>query len=456
MPAHRLVIPASAAALALLSLIIYLQGFRYYTVGDALPAELMPISVLHEGNFDFNEFPGNSGNLPYYFVRVNVRVISFYPIVPGLLNVPVYWVADKLGMNLASERGTLSFYTASGICALSVAAMFLALSQVAKRLWIAALFALIYAFGTEIWPVASRLLWQHGPSLLFLSAALACILAKDRRWTPLSGFFLGMAVWTRPANIVFAAPIALYLLLHERRRIWAFLALAAIPALLMAWYSHAYWGTITALGQGHRPGAQHGIHHTGFQTPLLTGLSGVLLSPARGLFIFTPVFLFSFGFLLWVFIAPLRRLLAVGWAYSPTASTSPPTTPNQRVYPYLAIAALADIILFARWNVWWGGHSFGYRMLIETAPILIIFLMEAWQRLLHKHLPLNLLFCLLVLTSVYIQFLGALYYPGGFNTSPTDIDTDRPRLWQIRDTELIRLHRKFIADCGSDNTHLER
>lgn len=42
--------------LFLVSFLIFNIGFRYVGSGDTLPNELLPISILREGNFDFNEF----------------------------------------------------------------------------------------------------------------------------------------------------------------------------------------------------------------------------------------------------------------------------------------------------------------------------------------------------------------------------------------------------------------
>ena len=34
----------------------YLAGFSFYSTGDVIPNELLPISLLREGNFFFDEF----------------------------------------------------------------------------------------------------------------------------------------------------------------------------------------------------------------------------------------------------------------------------------------------------------------------------------------------------------------------------------------------------------------
>lgn len=95
-----------------LPLVVFLIGMRYVGSGDTEPAELLPISLLNEGNLDFNEFVGG-GDLPYAYRLVGGRVVSSYPIVAGLLNVPVYAAARVAGVDLYAHRFELSMITAT-------------------------------------------------------------------------------------------------------------------------------------------------------------------------------------------------------------------------------------------------------------------------------------------------------------------------------------------------------
>ena len=98
--------------------------------------------------------------------------------------------------------------------------------------------------------------------------------------------------------------------------------------MFMAWYSWEFWGTLMALGQGHSFAGTHGSHTTHFHYPLFKGMSGVLLSPGRGLFIFSPIFLFAvpmFLYALWPRskLRPIYILLAVGGLADPRAALGP-------------------------------------------------------------------------------------------------------------------------------------
>ena len=90
---------------------------------------MLPVSVLREGDLDFDEFIAG-GDLPYPYRRVNGRVVSAYPIVAGLLNVPVYAVGNLLGSDVMARRHTLSLITASLLCAGASLFMYFALLRV--------------------------------------------------------------------------------------------------------------------------------------------------------------------------------------------------------------------------------------------------------------------------------------------------------------------------------------
>jgi hypothetical protein len=152
-----------------LPLYVYLFGLRFQGRGDATPAELLPIVLHHGHGFDFREFVPPGGPLPYWFRLVGGRVISSYPVLPGLLNVPVYAVAGLVGVDVEAHRQLLSGLTSSMLSALSVLFLYLALERVCRSREMALGFSLVYAFGTTVWSVASR-----GCSRAFGALPLGC------------------------------------------------------------------------------------------------------------------------------------------------------------------------------------------------------------------------------------------------------------------------------------------
>jgi len=96
-------------------------------------------------------------------------------------------------------------------------------------------------------------------------------------------------------------------LTQRRAGFLRFAALGAIPLGLMGWYSAAVLGSVLALGQ-----TQDASLFTG--NPLI-GLPGLLISPNRGLLVFTPLIAFSAAYLLRVLFSRATPLYIASWLY---------------------------------------------------------------------------------------------------------------------------------------------
>jgi len=404
-----------ALAIAVVALSVYLVNYRYRywsAGGDTTPAELLPLALErnHDLVFDGLDVPGS-----WWFWKVKGHLVSGYPIIPGFFNIPAYAIARARSVPLdTAHRSMLSMISASVVTALSVFFFFLAVSRLVARTSTAVGATLVYAFGTTAFSVAARGMWQHGPSLLFLTMALWLIARADRLSVALSALPLGFAVFNRPANLLIAAPLAIYILVRHRRAFLPFAALAAIPAALLAWYSLHYWGTLRNLGQ-----YSAGEWFTGSFGP---GLAGLLISPSRGLFIFTPLFLFSAAALVALRRDPLMLALGAG--------------------------VIGNVLLYTKWWSWWGGTCFGYRLLTECVPALVILLAVGWERIFASSRVAQAVLALFAAVSLYVHFLGAFYYPCGFD------EVGHPeRLWDVRRGELAQCSAKLL---GRIESHLHR
>lgn len=404
-----------AFAIGVMCFLVYLGQLRYVGAADTVPAELLPISIIREQNVDFDEFVPRRGEVPGWFVVVNDRVVSAYPIVPGVLNVPGYLVAYLAGVDIFAQRQRLSLFTAALTSAISTVGMYLTLSGLGVGRGRALGLTLVYAFGTTVWSVASHGLWQHGPSLMFLTLGLWLLTAGTWRRDALAGLLLGFAIFNRPANAVIVAPLAIAVFHLRPRSFLGFAALAALPVALMLYYSWVYLGSVWQLGQGQ-------AYTFGLSGNWVEGLFGILVSPSRGLLVFSPVFIFA-----------LVAVALAGWTRKLTAFQAA-----------TAVGILLTVGLYARWIVWWGGHSFGYRLLTEAVPLLTIWLAIAWDRYVAGSRALRLVFFVSAGISLVIHFLGAIYYPCGFNTSPDNVDVNTTRLWEVANGELARCAGRFL------------
>ena len=214
--------------------------------------------------------------------------MSCYPVTGAVLAVPIYLPAVLRGEAPESPVWEdLEKTSAAVIVALSAVFLYLALLRL-TTLRMALLVTGAYAFGTSSLSVSSQALWQHGPSQLGLAAALY-FLVKGReaeRWVAVSGFPLAFAVISRPTDLLLAVPLGLYVLLYYPKQVGRLLVFALPPLAFQLWYNATYQGSAFWT----QAPILQGEHWTG---RFWEGFSGLLFSPGRGLFVYSPIFLFS-------------------------------------------------------------------------------------------------------------------------------------------------------------------
>jgi hypothetical protein len=283
------------------------------------------IKPQQEGNFDLNEFQFlYAQGMPYYLRYLNNRCVSNYPVGPAIAALPFYLI-PALGAVPPTDRliEVLEKLAAASMVALSASLLYLVLRHLASA-GVALLLTVIYALGTSSFSVISQALWQHGPSQLALATGLYSLIRgrEEPVWLGLAGFSLAFAVICRPTDLLLTLPLSVYVMLYHRPQIGRFLLGALLPGLFQLWYNYTYLGELFF--------QPFGIFF--WSTPLMEGLGGILLSPGRGLFVYSPVLLCS---LLGMALAwrdhgdPLLRALSVG--------------------------ILPTLLLYGKWINWWGG-----------------------------------------------------------------------------------------------------
>ena len=399
---------ASPVVLGLALLLIYLGNGRTLGSGDTLPARYLPLSVLREGDFDLDEFPFLYADGDAYFLRrVGGRWVSDYPVGTALLALPVYlpaaWGRMRADSPLVAELEKLS---AALIVALSAVAVYATLRELTPGRT-ALLFTAAYALGGSSLSVSSQALWQHGAGQLGLAAALYCLVRGRRSawWVGLAGFPLALAVVSRPADLLLAAPVGMYVLLQHRRQLPVFVGLALPPVLFHLAYQARYFG--------HPLRVQWSLSDSGpLSTPLWQGLAGLLVSPGRGLFVYSPIFLFSLVG------------LALAWRRD-----------GDRLLRWLGAGALLTVLLHSRWMAWWGGWTYGPRYLADLTPIFALALYPLAGAI-SRPGTIRALFVALLVWSVGAHAIGAYWDDGSWNARP-NIDRAPGRLWLWSDNQLV-------------------
>jgi len=194
--------------------------------------------------------------------------------------------------------------------------------------------------------------------------------------------------------VIVAVAAGIYLLVRlvtARRTALVPYVLAALPiAAALAAYNTYYLGGPLKFGQaevGHMVAAgKTGGNKDLWQTPLWLGATGLMVSPSRGLLVFSPFMIFAMG-----------GLVAL-W--------------TQRRYAPLWPVTIAMLVLLGvafKWFDWWGGWCYGPRPIVDTMPFFALLLIPVIDWIWRRKVVL-VLFLILAAWAVAVQVLGVTAY----------------------------------------------
>lgn len=419
--------------LFLLLLGVYLGATSRWWSGDTLPAAYLPISILEHGTLYLDyfpslynatakkQFPQDAGGVPYYLVHHNGHYVSSYSPWPAFPAVPLYAVPLAAGVHPSRAQVLLwAKIAASVITALSVVFLFLAMRELVPATW-ATVIALVYALGTTAFSITSQAMWEHGPSALFLTLGLFFLLKgrKKESTLPYAGLCFSIAVMMRYTDALIALAIALYIVHKHRHILIRYLALSSIPAFVLLAYNHWYLGSAFQTGYFQLDSS---VPSSQWATPLWQGLAGVLFSPARGLFVYSPILLLSLFGIVWI------------WRNGPI------------FFRYLAVGLIAIMVVCSKWFMWWGGYCYGPRLLADISPLLCSFLYPLGG-FVRKRVVLVIGFVLLASVSFGMNAIGAYWYNSRWDIQ-AQVRTHPNRLWSWEHSPFVYYGRYPYWDLG--------
>jgi hypothetical protein len=368
-------------------------------------------SIIRHGDTNLDEHRKRIAALGLYQIDlVRGHYYSLFPIGCSILAIPVVAPLDLAQVRLTD--GQVEKLVASIVVALTAMLLYL----VARRSLATApalAITFVFAFCTAAWSTASRALWPHGPSMLMLALALWLLVRAER--TPSMARFaslpLAFSYVVRPTNAVSIAVLTLFVSLRHPRHFVRYLLWSLPVAVPFVVFDLVVYGAIVPWY--YSPGR---IGHT---STYGEALAGNLVSPGRGLFVFSPILLLA----VWGAWLALRRRDGLG------------------------LCALVIVVLHwatvSSFPHWWAGHSYGNRYLSDVLPLLVYLMVPAVSAL--PGLPpgrrasIGIGCALLALASLAIHARGATtlrVYE--WNRVPVDIDVAPARLWDWRDPQFLR------------------
>jgi len=324
--------------------------------------------------------------------------------------------------------------------------------------------SLLYGLGSCVWCEPSQMLWQQTPTVLFVTLGLHFLLrlSERPRFGAACGLALGLAVLCRPTAGLLLLAAAVVVFTGERKARLPFVLAALPPLLFLAGYNAWFLGSPFRFGQVAAAETLTAGAESLPESSFVTRAAGLLISPSRGLLVFSPFL----GFAFWG--------AADCWK-------------NRRWPALRAVSAafLAGLVVASSWFSWHAGWSFGYRILVEWIPVLFLLLAPVAPRILRCK-PLAITFAALGLWSIGVQALGAYgYLPDAWNARPAyeierggqrvlvtesppeggkkvPMDVDQPRfqnrLWSVGDSQIVYLIGRpgVFKECAREKRrHLE-
>lgn len=416
----------AAALAATIAFLVYNANGREIGSYDSQPAKFLAIEIATRGSLSLGRVVGRIPLLaerPAFAVDRRGNYRSAYPLPSALAAGGVAWVLSKVhAIDLSAPRapGRVAKITASLLTALTVA---FALLASARRVSVprAMLIALALALGTNLWASVSQTLWQQETSLCGLMGAVWLLGAPKgtMRRVLAAGALLGVAVAARPQVAPAVAVLATSMIVRWGPRaaigiVPIAIAVLSIVAINLSWFGHPL-GAVPQLEALH-PNV-HGLEGS-FQWQPWISAAGLLVSPSRGLLVFSPIAAFAaLGF------AGARR---EGWRSD---------------LAWGSVAAAAQFALYSFYAVWWGGHTFGPRYALDALPMLVP-LAAAGFPILAGSRVLRFIAAACLAWSIAAAAAGAFIYPADtWNTDPADVDRAHDRLWEWRDSQLERCAR---------------
>ena len=413
-----------AGLIVLTLFLVYNSNGREIGSVDSQPNKYAARELLLRHTLALNHVIGATPELAQrhsFVLGIDGRYRSAYSPLPAILAAVISWPLVKTGvldLTAPLAAGVIAVVGASLLTAIAVALAYRTArrraSQTASLLLVAGL-----GLGTGLWSQVSRTLWVHETAILGLMFALAAF-ETPTNITVRRGIVLAVGLSIAGLARPQVAPIIGVLLAGVFWRgsgrtalIATALVLAAACALLMVnmqWFGHPL-GPIAMMES-----ANSRIHATRRSFGLNPeAFAGLLISPNRGLLIFSPVVL--------VALAGIPTAIREGWHSS---------------LRWCALAAAAQYVLYGTYAVWWGGHTYGPRYLLDVLPVLVPLGAAGLAPISRSALAKGLVIAALV-WSVVVQATGAFCYPfDQWNAMPDEIDRFHGRLWSWSDMQIVR------------------
>ncbi len=322
------------------------------TGSDPKGTLLVTEAILHHGTIKLDHYGAEVlQGYGYTVQNKNGHFYYFFPLGTSIASLPFVAAANLFGLNMQQHERSMQVAIAALTSVLTLL-LLIKLARIFLEPANALLVSSAFWFGTSLASTTGTALWSHNFATLFGLLALYVAIRATRdqqvQWWPWISVSLFAAYLCRPTMALLAPFLLLFLFSYCRMT--ALKAALLLAALLAGFAGFSEYEFGQSLPDYYLPKRLDGSHFG-------EALYGNLFSPARGLLIYSP-------FIMFVWLCVLSRAkefdLKKSWLLIGMA------------WP------VAHLVVISRFEHWWGGHSFGARLMTDALPGLFLLTVYAW------------------------------------------------------------------------------
>jgi len=392
---------------------------------DIVPSIFTGISIVKENTIYLNNYyemmtskypqPDNPSNTPFYLKKVGDNYLSAFPILSSIVALPVFYIYLQFtGIVTWEDAYNLSHLSGAFVMSLATVLFYYFLENVLKiSRKNSILLTLVFSLATINLPLISQGLWQHGVVQVF--SILGLIFFYKRNYFLMS-LFLGFGILARPTAVIVLIILGIFMIIKKELSLKSFLYSllgVIIPASFFVIYNQVYYQDISNQGYaGQLLNSWIGNFPESF--------FGIWLSPSKGILVYSPVLIFS--------------LIAIYKGY--------------KKEEYLKISfwvILIHTLVLSKWKHWYGGFGYGYRMISDIIPFLVLPLAYLLQNYYEK---VKKWFFITLVISLIIQAAGLIFFDSIWHNAYDTGFKNTSWLWSLENSEAAFNLRRVLVKGG--------
>lgn len=387
-----------ALLLCLVFLVVFFAKVKN-TDGDSMGTLLVSEAILTQGSVKLDNYADHVAPKYDYRIRyINKHIYYYFPIGSSIASIPFVAAANAAGYKMIDSEKEVQTVIAAFTSALTV---FLLYSLATLFLPPSAAFVAssVFWFGSSFSSTSGTSLWSHNFATLFALLAIfysvkISIGSKKPYWGIIS-FALFFAYLCRPTLALLSPFVLVFIFSYSR--VAAFKTALLLAFFLALFFGFSFFEYGSLLPDYYLPKRLSGDSFS-------DAIYGNLFSPSRGLFVFSP----------FIFVA---------WLCSPWAARE-----FKFEKPWLLLGLIwpvVHLVTISRFPHWWGGHSYGSRLMLDALPGIYLLTLRVWPVFTGNFKSMVAVFVLSVSSffAIYVNAYKGLFddYTVQWNKNP-DVD----------------------------------